>query len=381
MKFEERINDSVRDALERRPSDLGAWERFVKRVGRQRTTRYAVTALVGAAAVAAAIVFVPRLGNDRNVTPIETPSLTSMPSTTPSPTATPASVPDEIVAIATEGTSNADDRIVVVSTATGNVVRVLAEAKPDAGPHTPSFAPELSLSPDGSTVYFVRMGEHFGCDEQIVSVPFAGGSEHVVVQGHAPALSPDGRYLAYSGKGLEPNCQQNPLVVRDLTNGEERRWTWAAEHPDDPYQGGGAFGLAWAPDSRHLAFYRNDGDPHWVTSVLDTSQGETLLDARLVGSQDEGWWAPRYLGDGTLALLHTVESIHSNPGGRQRVIQVDPSNGNVLSLLAPPAAGVTDLAVDRSGTFLVYVSTDGVFRVQDGEAIRVTTGAYQAVAW
>ena len=380
MKFEEQIKESVRHELEGRPTTMGAWERFARRVDRGRMQRFTMAGLAAAAVIAAAVIVVPRLGEEKTITPIETPTASTTPTASPSPTTTPTpAVPAQAVAVFYGNeTTNDDDAIVVISTATGKVIRTLEKADP--GRPSGSFTPDIALSPDRKTLYFVRTGENFGCDQTIMSVPVAGGQKRVVAQGHSPALSPDGRFLAYSGKGTGPNCDHHPLVVRELDSGDERRWTWAAEDPEDVYESGGAYGLSWAQDSKSLAFYRNVGDPQWETWVLDATQGRTLLDAKKVGREGEGWEDPVFLKDGSLALVHTVRSIHDLPGGRHRIINVS-TTGDVRGVIVDPDADITGLAVDRTAGLFIFSSSKGIYTVDGDTAVRIASGSFYSVAW
>jgi hypothetical protein len=83
-------------------------------------------------------------------------------------------------------------RIEVVSSTTGRLIRTLA---PDAGLNR--FTPQPAVSP-GGTVYFDEADNVSGIPgEQILSVPLSGGHVTVVANGHDPAVSPDGHFLAY----------------------------------------------------------------------------------------------------------------------------------------------------------------------------------------
>jgi len=102
----------------------------------------------------------------------------------PTPTRT-ATIPQEVVVWRSF-------RIEVVSSTTGRLIRTLA---PDAGLNR--FTPQPAVSP-GGTVYFDEADNVSGIPgEQILSVPLSGGHVTVVANGHDPAVSPDGHFLAY----------------------------------------------------------------------------------------------------------------------------------------------------------------------------------------
>jgi Tol biopolymer transport system component len=53
----------------------------------------------------------------------------------------------------------------------------------------------LALSPDGTALYYAQ--GRSACQSDLVRVPVSGGPAEVVAGGDVPALSPDGRSLAY----------------------------------------------------------------------------------------------------------------------------------------------------------------------------------------
>ncbi|HEX5614086.1 MAG TPA: hypothetical protein VFZ83_02925, partial [Acidimicrobiia bacterium] len=129
-----------------------------------------------------------------------------------------------------------------VDTSTG-ATRVLDQP---SGP-TEQVVWDVSVAPDGSLYYTVRNGLSLLPDGVIWRLDTSGPPERVVEVGHAPAISPDGRYLAYA-TATSPTSPSTDIVVRDLTDGRERRWGPRPDDPDFFRVNGRVITLAWSPD-------------------------------------------------------------------------------------------------------------------------------------
>ncbi|HEX2319426.1 MAG TPA: hypothetical protein VHJ18_10640 [Streptosporangiaceae bacterium] len=116
--------------------------------------------------------------------------------------ATAAAADPELVAIAGHGSAS---RIELVSARTGRVAKVLAGGGTGNG---------FALSPDAKDVYVVGSAGHA---VEVRRISVATGKVSFVAEGACPAVSPDGRYLAYAtGSGF------SKLAVRDLRSGHVR---------------------------------------------------------------------------------------------------------------------------------------------------------------
>src|SRR5581483_5573503 len=173
--------------------------------------------------------------------------------------------------------------VVLLDSADGHTVRTLA-THPEATTGGFPYLEGLSRTPDRSAVFYALAGD---CGPGTIYRVAADGrtAPAVVASGVSPAVSPDGRKLAYAVASAGPgsgggtggagaadarHCQ-NAIVVRDLASGAERRWSY----PDTPdydtalYHDAVISEIAWAPDSTRLAYTLSyEGDS---VSILDTA--------------------------------------------------------------------------------------------------------------
>jgi hypothetical protein len=118
-------------------------------------------------------------------------------------------MPREIVAV------NGYGQIEVVSSRTLRVIRTLAARLGGfQGTETLAASPSGLIFFDGLT----------GDGETVCSVPLAGGPVRAIVPGRTPAVSPDGRLLAYVAETFSPAHGEllKGIVVRDLASGAQR---------------------------------------------------------------------------------------------------------------------------------------------------------------
>ena len=77
-------------------------------------------------------------------------------------------------------------------------------------------------------------------------MPLSGGQVTGVADGHDPAVSPDGSFLAYLTYADITNVGQG-VAVRDLRTGATKIWRYSTVGPD-------ITGLSWSPDSQEVSF-------------------------------------------------------------------------------------------------------------------------------
>lgn len=164
----------------------------------------------------------------------------------------------------------ADGSVVLARTADGSVEsRILASGE---GVHRDRL---IQLLDDGRTLY-VWTGEHGQCGSLVRASVDGGAAVKVLDRVRAWSVSGDGRTLAYTdGPYIDPGCNE-PLtvVVRDLADEKERRWTRRLD--PDGYPAGVA-ALHWVRAPRYL---------DWVSCGAD-SCGPAIIDTERTGTLDE----------------------------------------------------------------------------------------------
>jgi hypothetical protein len=134
------------------------------------------------------------------------------------------------------GRSGSSMSIQVVSARSGHVVRTLAS---DLGLF--NGTPQPTVAPDGTVYYDDAVA---GSQERILRVPITGGSPTFVADGHDPAVSPDGRSLAYLIWTQITGGPEGIVVVNRLTAATST-WQYSTDAPD-------INAISWSPDSRFL---------------------------------------------------------------------------------------------------------------------------------
>lgn len=192
---------------------------------------------------------------------------------------------------------------------------------------------------------------------EVASLSLASGVVTRIDDGSNPAVTADGRFLAYSAGGGAAS-DEAAIIVRDLESAAERRF----ESHGPPGSFVTVTDLSWSADGRRLAFLRGQDDPGdqpGATSqrqvrVLDLEQDPNLDSAAAFQPVDPGvsWTLPTFRGRfGTLAV---VERSTSEADPSSRVLSVDPKTGDVLARLLDLDQPVRSLDADQSGFHLLY---------------------------
>lgn len=260
-------------------------------------------------------------------------------------------------------------RIEVLSPRTGRVLRTLA-----AGAGLYRGLPTVAVSATGM-VYFdtARRGQ-----EQVMSVPLAGGPVTTVAAGRDPAVSPDGRMLAYV---TDTDLAGGPeaIVVQKLATGTRRRWAFTSAQPDID-------SLSWSPGSVLLSFTASTGPLQAATAwLLDTRRAGTLNSARPIPLGRGLQWAG-FLTPGT-GMAVAPRPGQAGRDGSQALLEVAVSSGQIVRQLTPlPAQALFTantlmgtegtITADPGGHYLLIATAgpDG-----HGEIFRWTVGTHQLV--
>lgn len=290
--------------------------------------------------------------------------------------------------------------IVAVTTA-GALVRL----DPSSGNATQTLVPsgvlgdEVSVSPDGSTVYFA-VGQ--GCKAAIESVPIGGGSPTVIGQGELPAISPDGSKLAFAVEpSLTQGCVPNTanlaplykLVIRTMSSGAER----LLPLPPQVEKGGlpsPISHLSWAGDSIKLAVSTSavQDNEGWNLWIVDTSAakyyvqpGPGVTFVPVTGSPTP---QRSYLREGIFLPDGNLFVSRACCGGvpitnTSRLMWVVDLSGHLVHQVAIGFANLDhdSLAADTSGQWLLYLAGHDLYVSQDGNRPSLLGSGFIAAAW
>ncbi len=263
----------------------------------------------------------------------------------PTPRLLPAGTPAEIVGW------TSSFHLEVLSTRTGVTLRTLAS---DVSVFAPGL-PSVSVTPGGTVFFYydpipgVSPADAQG--DQIFTVPISGGPIHELAPGFDPAVSPDGRSVAFvasNGVGEAPYVDPTGGIDVATLNGSAITGI-VTLHPDAAQVGQGVSNLSWSPDSGHLSFDLLDPSTDSTTTwALDQpTRASSLASAVQIPLHPAGVTWNGYLGttsNGRELGIGVSTAPQEEPplAGAQRVVSIDPTSGRVVRpLFALPAAVCT----------------------------------------
>jgi hypothetical protein len=242
--------------------------------------------------------------------------------------AAPAHTPSTIVG----WTSNS--RVVVLSTETGKVERILASNVSIFEPGLPS----VSVSPEGTVFFESAAAAPYNDDvdtgDQIFAVPISGGRIRDVASGSDPQVSPNGKLLAYISPDPAGTAGEAPYLVPPVgidvatlsPQGAIASVRTLAAGP--PQLNQGASDLTWSGNSQNLSFDLLNPSTNVTTSWTISAGAASLAGAQLIdlhqGLTWNGYWGRKPdLGLG----------IQSSVSRSQQVVTIKPSTGRITGRL------------------------------------------------
>lgn len=398
MSFDDDLKKAFeRHSLERDPSP-DAWANIETNVRRAQRRKVLLVGAVSAMALVAAVAIVPTLATSSvpeetfatdQPTPFPTPSPSVEPTPEPTVEETPQPTPEPARAAPPERyVALVNGAIHLHSTVTGERLRVLLPRDDDVVRRSPVVADD--------TVYFVEepfQDRSGGCNTRIRAVSF-DGEARTVARGSAVAFSQDGSTMAYVSVPDAPDCQKGGIVVVDLEAGSKRLWAWREWDKAYVPEFTAVHSLAWHPDGRHLLFAITVGDPGVEHFLLDTTEGNDILDARRLNTSDEAargadLSSAAFTADGSRFIV--IEQIHHEGEQPRSLWEIDVETGQKLDRLLRTDLQVEDLAVSRRGGWFLMASVrypendpgnEPVVYLWDGAGEpRVLSKGGQEVAW
>jgi hypothetical protein len=291
--------------------------------------------------------------------------------------------PPAMVGVTTRGA------LVLLSSATGAPARTLVPGGVTGD--------EISVSPDGRTVYF---SSRHGCAEDVESVPVTGGKPTLISTGSLPAISPDGASLAFARQPAPaPHCMPAPgdlsaqynLVIRTLSTGVEHLYPMlpAGQSSGLPAP---ISHLSWASGGHQLAvsitaIQDNEGwqivlmDPAVAQSYL-AGTGATSVPVTGPARRRSYWREGVYLPSGRLFVSRAC--CAGVPVRNTSKLMWEVNTAGVLQhqvAIGFPGLPHTSLAVNHSGKWLLYLAGTALYVSDRGARPRGLGSGLIAAAW
>jgi len=292
----------------------------------------------------------------------------------------------QIVAVTTGGA------VELVDSATGTGTALTANQD--------AIGDEVSVSPDGKTVYFAVRNN---CADDIESVPIGGGSPSMVAVGLLPAVSPDGKELAfvresYSGGPTETDYTCIPVeqtkkaevVVRNLATGSEQDYPESPDAPAWPVSH-----VSWSADGQSLLVSAGPatGTQSWGLLAVNLASAQfyvpgsgTAAGVSFVnpGSGLSYYREGVYLPDGNLFVNQLCCTSPTGSTGKvtSTLLQEVSPSGVVKRQVALGDLGRDHTSLAATQGWLLYLSGSQLLVSDDGAKPSVLgTASYIAATW
>lgn len=271
--------------------------------------------------------------------------------------------PTELTSAATGGKiawaiDSVGRRNVYVAEAPNYLPRKLTNFNEDDGQEITS----VSISDDGNWVVFVRGGEHSGNWEtglpvnpsfdllaykvQILSVPFQGGKIQSLSEGDLPAISPDGKQVAFIKNGQAWMASINNIST--AKNIFTTRGTVGS--------------LEWSPNGQQLLFTANRQD-HSIIGIYSTGQQYLKWQSPSFNRDQSPHWSP----DGnSIVFVRTPgtggapDSILSRKHNPWSIQKVDIASGKTTQLWKAPTTLRGSYPTTHGGTNLHWAANNQI---------------------
>jgi hypothetical protein len=389
---DEESPEQVEEALHR-----VAIESRKRKVRRQAIVGTTAAVLLVAAFVGGTQIAFDKADNDtvRLATQSEAPA--PQDTVAPVPGSTPSTVAADVAATtrptvlyAAKNSNDGKGRIVTINPENGKEIKTLASG---------STMNDLSLSPDGKTLFFTEMDESTVPEEEkewdrrgsLKSLPIGGGaSTFYRYNAHAPKVSPNGKLVAYTehgGSGVAGDVVVLDIASKQVTYRSNQIGT---SRVNDHETGWVQSVVGWIDDNRVSAITNVfpqeafDGRPavpaKAVFSVFDVTlpDGNVFIDQALFTfpKTNDANYSGAMLKNGQLWVVEN----HFD-GGAARMMLMDAKSGKILKTVATGYIGrqYGNPSADASGNHLIYMSANDV-RVSDFGAnpVVVATGVTSA---